>query len=290
MATQPINPCKSKGCYGGHYRGRFIETSEGRAPLPDRCECSLPFPGIDKKHGPRCYALNRRSGEDIQQTFLIKDPRRPPPRSVVVVPCKKVFLNPDSPGTIAYLRVYGDKSKFRGCQAVEDYLTEEGLVCGTVTDVVGKSKDIRLGIMIDAKAFRSFSLSLIDENENERFEQRHEELIARMEKFLASLTLHQRRALQRVYMFNHEGLSKTEIARRLRIRPDTFQERIDRAFKKAEECFPEFTMPRRRRFNAAPCHVGQKNAAQDPEITHFDYELDEEPVVEVDIGLDPVPE
>lgn len=62
----------------------------------------------------------------------------------------------------------------------------------------------------------------------------------RFKRYWASLTKAQKEAMRLVYLKNPDRLSKAEIARRLGIRVETLQERIDYAIKKLFKFFPEF--------------------------------------------------
>lgn len=62
----------------------------------------------------------------------------------------------------------------------------------------------------------------------------------RFKRYWASLTKPQKDAMRLVYLKNPEKLSKAEIARKLGIRVETLQERLDYAIKKLVKFFPEF--------------------------------------------------
>jgi DNA-directed RNA polymerase specialized sigma24 family protein len=78
-----------------------------------------------------------------------------------------------------------------------------------------------------------------DISEDEQLE-RPENPSRRFKRFWASLTTAQKQALRMVYIKNPDRLTKVEIARKLGIRVDTLQERIDYAIKKLKRFFQEF--------------------------------------------------
>ena len=78
-----------------------------------------------------------------------------------------------------------------------------------------------------------------DVSEDEQSE-RPENSSRRFKRFWASLTTAQKQALRMVYIKNPDSLTKAEIARKLGIRVDTLQERIDYAIKKLKRFFQEF--------------------------------------------------
>lgn len=62
----------------------------------------------------------------------------------------------------------------------------------------------------------------------------------RFKRFWAALTKNQKMALRMVYTHNKERLSKAAVAKKLGIRVETLQERIDYAIKKLLKHFPEY--------------------------------------------------
>jgi RNA polymerase sigma factor (sigma-70 family) len=82
----------------------------------------------------------------------------------------------------------------------------------------------------------------IDDDSNPDADQieRQKNSSRRFKRFWKALTLAQKEALRMVYINNRQRLTKEEIARRLGIRVDTLQERIDYAIKKLRQHFPEF--------------------------------------------------
>ena len=66
----------------------------------------------------------------------------------------------------------------------------------------------------------------------------------RFKRFRASLTKNQKEVLRLVYTHNKERLSKAAVARKLGIRIETLQERIDYAIKKLLKHYPEYVEPK----------------------------------------------
>jgi DNA-directed RNA polymerase specialized sigma24 family protein len=91
-----------------------------------------------------------------------------------------------------------------------------------------------LGRFADTAA--SYQPDLFGEEESE-----HRENSSRQfKRFWSSLTNAQKEAMRMVYVNNPDRLTKAEVARKLGIRIESLQERIDYAIKKLKKFFPEF--------------------------------------------------
>lgn len=120
------NPCIQKGLYGG--RGYTGRTYAGGKVQYHGCECNQPFYScyLDTLNEKLRYGV-KCNGDGVE-TFRLADGKKLPKRTLQVIPCEESFLHEESKGTQFFKKRLGKKTKFRGCQEVEETLVREKLI------------------------------------------------------------------------------------------------------------------------------------------------------------------
>lgn len=266
-----INPCKMKGRLGGRQDpGRSYDVGKDQITI-GCCECSVPFLAFGAGDGTRLsYAM--KSCPDQASRFVPQLAAEDSDSSIIAVPCAETFLRRGSKGTRAFKKALRDNTKFQGCEPIERFLVEERRIVYESTEVLGRYEDNLVTFtrkevpeLFEPTSEDDGPPKLVDAEEERLLEferQRSGEtsvLGATLEPeysievdtplgssnkkwygdFWASLTKPQKQAIKAVYTNNKKGLTKVQVAKKLGIRTDSLQERLDSAIKKMRKFLAE---------------------------------------------------
>jgi hypothetical protein len=171
-------------------------------------------------------------------------------QTLPVVPCNQSFLHPDSPGTKIHTAIQGAAgAKFTGCQAVEEWLVEQGLVrhLAPKEEILGWREEVHA----DDGTPQPSADNRKHESASEYFASPEEMILARgnedawLDRLKAvmkdlNLTHKQKSAFDFLHPASGERPTYEETAKRLRISVDSLKDRIRQIRKKLEALFPEF--------------------------------------------------
>ncbi len=275
-----INPCQDKGLdFMGTSPGRTYNVSESgtnNTLVYSGCElCSgwASCAGEKKTFAWMHYVLdvkpiNEPNKNEPQGHFLSEFEDINEEREILATPCNESFRYPDSEHTKLYRKLltrqgHHPKKIFSGCQNIEEELTVNKLIR------IRLPANETLGHLMDAvlqhlKTYEKGDYLNLDQSNplstDEEDAREDDEHSLRFRKFLKSLTPKQRKALKLTYLENFDDLSRTDIAARLKIKPDSLDERLSGAKKKLLKHFPELAalnrtvIPSSHRPNSAPLY------------------------------------
>ncbi len=175
VKTKETNPCHLKGIYGKRDPGRYY-TRGNKCLTIACCECAAPFLSVGAAHEERItYAMIRSSDGEVRVKPLTS--KISGQNLLIVVPCRKMFSDETSRGTVSHLADWSDKNsatstgffppigtpeetlytpltdytltpsnEFTGCISVENYLLKTGRVLHAPKWPLGANKDSLLWI------------------------------------------------------------------------------------------------------------------------------------------------
>ena len=164
--AKTINPCQLKGRHFRHRNpGRkYTNRSAGIVIVPSACECMVPFRNfgaLDKDLFTQTtrYGLDKKSATPGTDFYTLTAKNQ---NLLMVLPCGKMFLNPDSEGTKAFLNLkkrQGVKSSFKGCYSVDETLLNEKSLNYDTREELGMFND-----MVLVHEDKSFDDEIRDQN------------------------------------------------------------------------------------------------------------------------------
>jgi len=147
-----IDPCRLKGRYlGSRSSGRSYTNSVlGIKIAPSGCECREAFrcftSGNSFLSTQTSYALDLKSKSPRTNFKPARSGLTVVSRELLAVPCQRTFLKPDSDGTKAYRELnkqQNDNSAFLGCEDLDRYLIENGLLNYDIREGTGTNSDVQ---------------------------------------------------------------------------------------------------------------------------------------------------
>lgn len=260
-----INPCKMKGRLAGRQDpGRSYDVGKDRLTI-GCCECAVPFLAFGSTDDKTRLSYAMKLGPGQAPRFVPAVLAVDGDSSLIVVPCAETFLKPTSKGTRHYKQALRDNTKFKGCEPIERQLVEERRIIYESTEILGRYEDSMVTFtrkevpeLFEPTSEEDGPPKLVDFEEERLlgFDRQYSEAapalamteepgfasddktadVRKKEKwyreFWASLTKPQKQAVKAVYTNNKKGLTKVQVAKKLGIRADSLQERLDGALKK----------------------------------------------------------
>jgi hypothetical protein len=142
------NPCRQKGRHNGAQDPGVIYRGKETRIVPMGCECGQNWISREIAYAAgKNYALSSPSLESSHAFLIPLHPKEQKkaleahPDWTLVLPCKKIFLTPDSSGSKLY-KTLCPKAQFKGCQSLEDDAVNEGLIRPRPGEPVGKFSDM----------------------------------------------------------------------------------------------------------------------------------------------------
>ncbi len=249
------NPCRNKGRYLRTGSGHKLEDMAAGIQTGPNCECSCPY-----------YSVPANPIRLIQFKISNATINNPKPelfgkaiaaRESLVVPCDEFFLNEDSAGTKKFKRNIGTKTKFKGCQDVEDWLAENGLINYELNEAQGLYSDMVLQLesflsgesstdgddpfLLSSPSTFLFEIpsdtDFVEDLEEKLTEaildlEQSDKLRRLLKKHLRVLTPKQRKALNNIYLKNFDDQTQIEVAAKMKLSIDSLKDRREQAFKK----------------------------------------------------------
>lgn len=192
-------------------------------------------------------------------------------------PCRKSYLNFESPGTSTHRKYFGWKTKFRGCQQIEDKLIARRLVSYELREKLGvlaqffeyqlsdRNELVSWGHLAEAletsinqigderlSELKQYELSVElgwgDDREEtlrqmelieEKIKRKRRHSSPRFKRFMKSLTNPQREIVVAYYLDNPRRLTAKQIATRLGITYAAFRDRLTGVKKKFRDLYLE---------------------------------------------------
>ena len=247
------SPCQSKARvhrFGVGYKSSDPEIQR----TGTRCECTAPWvaKNISKllRFKARFSTINKP--KRFKRNELLKG-------ELSLIPCDEIFLHEDSIGTRKYKQQR--RSKFNGCQDVEDWLYSRGLVNYELKEAQSVNLDLvaqidallnaddllfhaELRVKLPDGDLFSANIPAISENEmDENLEKKlqgdgkNTRLQRIIKKHLKVLTPKQKKALNGLYLKNYDDLGFAEVAAKIGISIDSLKDRREQAFKKLQNLF-----------------------------------------------------
>ncbi len=129
---QKINPCRSKGRYAGSRgTGRMYSFEDSKeSSSPAGCECAgWMFCNAGKSSKTLVYGIVKTPMGEGEGGIAVRAEYAATLKQnglIPISPCEGGFLNPDSPGTIAYKKAQTSKTKFLVAMMSKNFLVTRG--------------------------------------------------------------------------------------------------------------------------------------------------------------------
>ncbi len=250
-----INPCQAKGQAAGFRLSGVRYTVNGAAVRTSTgCECAKPFRDLQlREERGKEYVLTLPGSSPYPPGTLLLKSRGIEglsTQTLPVIPCDETFRHADSLGTKIHADIHGHRATFTGCQGIEDWLVEHGLVrhLPPKEEVLMDSEEVHTDddALLPGPGRKreppSEYLASPEELMLKRGTEDEDEWLDRIRSAMKNLKLthKQKSAFDFLHPDSGERPTYEETAKRLRISVDSLKDRMRQVRKKLETLFPEF--------------------------------------------------